>query len=177
MDSFKIWHNALKLSLHEYGHCECTVLYNNGALYAIDLKACFELLEFIECETDYDESNNENKSKRGKISSGRIQQQLLCLLSLQFLKILYLKPTFPYLGSWGVFLLHVSYKENFLLCIYSLFFNADLFHSMNFPTQSSITHFCNPMPIISHTSHNGDVHRALKPDTGIINVAFRLHLL
>lgn len=177
MDSFKIWHNALKLSLHEYGHRECTVLYNNGALYAIDLKACFEQLGFIECETDYDESNNENKSKRGKISSGRIQQKLLCLLSLQFLEILYLKPTFPYLGSWGFFfLLHVSYKENFLLCIYSLFFNADLFHSMNFPTQSSITHLCNPMPIISHTSHKGDVPRALKPDTGI-KVAFRLHLL
>lgn len=102
-----IWHGFIQdltqctqtFRLHEYGHRECTVFYNNGALYAIDMKACFEQLGFIECETDYDESNNENKSKRGKISSGRIQQKLLCLLSLQFLEILYLKPTFPYLGS------------------------------------------------------------------------------
>lgn len=102
-----IWHGFIQdltqctqtFRLHEYGHRECTVLHNNGELYAIDMKACFEQLGFIECETDYDESNNENKSKRGKISSGRIQQKLLCLLSLQFLEILYLKPTFPYLGS------------------------------------------------------------------------------
>lgn len=64
MDSFKTWHNALKPSLHEYGHCECTVLHNNGILYAIGLKACFEP-KFIRYETHYYKISNENKSKRG----------------------------------------------------------------------------------------------------------------
>lgn len=37
-----------KLSLHEYKHCECTVVYNKGALYAIDLKVCFEIYSEFE---------------------------------------------------------------------------------------------------------------------------------
>ena len=37
-----------KLSLHEYKHSECTVLYNNGALYAVDLKVCFEIYSEFE---------------------------------------------------------------------------------------------------------------------------------
>lgn len=106
----KVWHNALNLSLHEYEHCECTVLYNKEALYATDLKACLELLELLQREADNDESDNVKKSKSEKMrSAGRIQKQLLCFPSSQFIKIFILKQTFPNLDSWAVFFFYCTF--------------------------------------------------------------------
>lgn len=52
-----------KLSLHECGHCEYTVLYNSGALYSTNWKAYFEL-EFSQFEAD--RWNSCDKIKGGK---------------------------------------------------------------------------------------------------------------
>lgn len=53
-----------KLSLHECGHSEHTVLYNNEALYGVNRKAYFKL-DFSKSEAGYYKSCDKNMSKKG----------------------------------------------------------------------------------------------------------------
>lgn len=174
----KVWHNALNLSLHEYEHCECTVLYNKEALYATDLKACLELLELLQREADNDESDNVKKSKSEKMrSAGRIQKQLLCFPSSEFIKIFILKQTFPNLDSWAFFfftalLLHRELPPLSSQLVFQC--RSPLQHEL-LPSKlhCSFLFFFNSMSIL-HTSHKGDFSRVFKPAV-VFKVSLRIN--
>lgn len=78
------------------------------------------------------------------------------------------------LNSMQFFYCTLFHKE-FSPLSFQIVFNADLLHSMKYPGQSSITHFCNSMPTLL-ISQKGDVPRVLEPVMRV-KVAFKLNLL